>query len=74
VVGDQRWSRIRRSILPSYSERGGHASMWKFLGTNGATFLDPSASCPTSGFPFGPTHLGDLYMTIVSPYVGTPAE
>ena len=29
---------------------------------------------PTSGFPFGPTYLGDLYMTIVNPYFGAVAE
>ena len=29
---------------------------------------------PTSGFPFGATYLGDLYMTVVNPYFGTNPE
>ncbi len=29
---------------------------------------------PTSGFPFGATYLGDLYMTLVNPYFGTNLE
>lgn len=29
---------------------------------------------PTSGFPFGATYLGDLYMTVVNPYFGTNFE
>jgi len=29
---------------------------------------------PGSGFPFGATYLGELYMTIVEPYFGTAAE
>ena len=29
---------------------------------------------PISGFPFGATYLGDLYMTVVNPYFGTNPE
>jgi D-alanyl-D-alanine carboxypeptidase len=29
---------------------------------------------PTSGFPFGATYLGELYMTVVNPYFGTNSD